>query len=144
MGERGGHPGVVAGQPRLAGQRLPVGGVQPDPLPRQHVLVDGVPGQRVPELVPVPGLVHDQQMAFQGLAEGGEQLGLVQAGHPGQQPVGHPLPGHGGRAQQPLRRHAERVHPAQQDVDQGRGQVGRVAAAADHPGELLHQVGVAA
>ncbi len=144
MGQGSRAAGVVARQLRVGGQRLAVGGMEPDPLPRQHVLVDRVPGERVPELIPWPALVDHEQVSFHGLAQGGEQLRLGQARHHGQQPVGHLLPGDRGGAQQPLGGLAQRVDPAQQDVNQRGRQVRRVAAPADHPGELLHQVGVAA
>jgi hypothetical protein len=62
----------------------------------------------------------------------------------GEQLVGHAAAGDRRRPQQPLRLRAERVHPAQQHVRQGRGKIGRVATAAHQPGQLLYQVGVAA
>ena len=144
MGQGGGDRGVVAGQARVTGERLAVGGVQAAPLARQHVLVDRVPGQRVPERVAAAGVVDHEQVALDGLPQPGVELGVADARHLGEQLVGHAAARDRRRPQQPLRLRAQRVHPAQQHVRQGRGKISRVAAAAHQASQLLHQVGVAA
>ena len=118
--------------------------MQAAPFPRQHVLVDRVAGERVPEGVAPAGVVDHEQVALDGLAQPSVEVRVADARHLGEQLVGHAPAGHRRGPQQPLRAGAQRVGPAQQHVGQGRGEVGRVTAAAHHPGELLHQVGVAA
>jgi len=83
-------------------------------------------------------------VALDRLAQPGVELGVADARHLGEQLVGHAAAGHRRGPQQPLRPRAQRVHPAQQHVRQRRGEIGRVAPAAHHSGEFLHQVGVAA
>ena len=84
VGQRGRQGRLVPGQPGLAGQDRPVGRVQLDPLAGQHVLVDRVPGQRVPERVALAARVHLQQVVFHRLAQAREELGLTDPGHRGQ------------------------------------------------------------
>jgi hypothetical protein len=101
-GERGGHRRVVAGQSRVAVEGLGVGGVQLGPLAGEEVLVDRVPGERVPEGVATAGSVDDEQEGVHRLAQRLVQLGGGHRGDLGQQPLGHPAARDGGGAQEPL------------------------------------------
>jgi hypothetical protein len=92
--------------------------VQPNPLTGQHVLVDGVPGQRVAEGIALPVGSDHEQVVLHGLAQRGEQLVLAQPRDLGEQPVRHGPARHRGGAQQLLRVEGERVHPAEQHVRQ--------------------------
>ena len=89
MGQGGGHGGGVAREAGLAGQGLAVGGVQTAPLTREHVLVDRVPGERVPERVAAARMVDHQQVALDGLAQSSVEVRFADAGDLGQQAVGN-------------------------------------------------------
>src|SRR6202008_5177760 len=69
VGERGRVGFVVAAKGGGAVKRGAVRGVQPDALARQHVFVDRVPGQRVPEGIPGPARVDEEQVAVARLAQ---------------------------------------------------------------------------
>ena len=118
--------------------------MQGTPLAREHVLVDRVPGQRVPERIAPARVVDHEQVALDRLAQPRVELRVADARHLAEQFVGYAAPRDRRRPQQPLRLRAERVHPAEQHVRQGRRKIGRIAAAAHQAGQLLHQVGVAA
>ena len=122
MSQGGGHRGVVPRQAGIAGERLAVGGVQAAPLAGEHVLVDRVPGERVPERVASAGVIDHQQVALDGLPQAGVDCRVADAGDLGEQLVGDAAARDRRRPQQPLRLRAQRVHPAQQDIGQGRGE----------------------
>lgn len=88
VGQGGGHRGAClgqlrAGQARVAGERLAVGGVQAAPLPGEHVLVDRVPGERVPEGVAPAGVIDHEQVALDGFAQSGVEFRVADSGHLG-------------------------------------------------------------
>jgi hypothetical protein len=143
VGECRRHAAVVAEQGRIRIQGGAVRGVQHHQLTGEHVVVDRVAGQLVPERVAVTGGVDDQQMMLDGLAQGGTQVRLGHAGHRREQPVIDARPGRRGGLQYALRRLRHGLGAGQQHVAQRRGQVTRVGAAVHRGDDLLDQEGVA-
>jgi hypothetical protein len=86
---RGGHP-RAPGTLGVLLERLREGRVQLGPLTGEQVVVDRLAGERVAEGVPAPGVVDDQELVLDGLAERAVEVGLRQRGDDRQQPVGRP------------------------------------------------------
>ena len=122
---------------------LAVRGVQPYPFAWQHVVIDRVAGQLVPERVPATGPVHHEQVVLDRFAQRRVQLRLGHPGHRLQQSLLDPGAGRGRGAQHPLGRLGHRLGAGQQHVAQRRRQVARVGAAVDRGQDLLDQERVA-
>ena len=107
-----------------AGQGPGVGGVQGAALAREQVVVERLLDQGMPEAVGVPLLVGDQQVAGDRLAQQPEQPLLRHGGHGSQQLVVDLGAGRRGHPQHLLGLLGQGLHPGQQQVAQGRGQLG--------------------
>ena len=94
----------------------------------------------MPEAVGAVAGVDQQHLGRDGLAQAGQQLRLVGAGHLGQQLVLDPAPGGRGHGQHPLGRLAQRLDAREQHVPEARGQL---AVAGGRGGQLLGEEGVA-
>jgi len=136
---RGSRPG----QPLLLGQQCAHRAVQPGPLARQQVPVDGLAQQGVPEDVALRAVGHEQLMR-DGLPYGGLVLGRRQArGGPDQLVVGLAA-GHRRRAEYLLGGVGQLLHPVEQQRRQPGGQAVVRAIPAEGGGEqFLGVVGVA-
>ena len=109
------------GQPARVGQQLGEPGVQPGPLPRQQVGVEGLPDQRVPEHVAVRAARHQQLL---GHAVPDRVL-VLRPGQPGRGPddvVLHPAAADRRGPQHLLGGGGQPLHPGQQQRGQPAGQ----------------------
>ena len=119
-------------------QRRREGGVEPDPLAGQQVVVDRLPEQRVAEGVR-PAARRDEHVGLDGGAERRLELGRPEVGDGGEEGVADLPPGDGDEAGDRAGGLVEAVEVHQQDVGQ---------LAGDLPGprgadELLDEEGVA-
>jgi hypothetical protein len=108
--ELGGRGGRGAGQ--LPGEP----GVQLLALAGQDRRVDGFGQQRVAEPEGARGLVGDQDLVLDGLAQRVAHAGLGDRGERAEQRVADIAPGRGGQAQQALGRGVEPADPLEQQV----------------------------
>jgi hypothetical protein len=141
--ERRGDGDVAAGQRRIGRQRLAVSGVDPRPLARERVAVDGVARERMAEDVAALGLVDHQHVVLDGIAERRIEVGILQAGDRGQQPVGHRAAPGRRDAQQLLGGWVQALDAGEQDVAQGQRQLIGVRAALHRVEDLLDEERVA-
>jgi hypothetical protein len=112
------------------GQSRRVFPVQRRPLGRQHVRVDRLLAQRMPE--DVDRTVHGQHVMLHGLAHRGQQFRLCQAGDPGQQAVFDPAPGYRRGAEHVPGSRRQGLHPGQHEVAQLGRQREPVGACGQH------------
>ena len=143
QGQRCGGRALRADQPRLRGQRLRVGGVDADALSRKRVTVDRVAGQRMTEPIALAGLVDDQQVVLDGVAERRVEAGVVKVGDPREEPVGDRTTGRGGDPEQRQRLRRQLLRARQQHVPQSRRQLLRAGAGLQRGEDLLDQKRVA-
>ena len=141
--ERRGDGDVPAGERRIGRQRLAVRGVDPHPLARKRVAVDGVARERMAEHVAALGVVDHEHVVLDGLAQRRVELGLLEARDRGEQPVGHGAARGRRGAQQPLGGWVEALDAGEEDVAQGQGQLVGVRAALHRSEDLLDQERIA-
>ena len=110
-GQLGGGAGRGAG-----GEGGGVGAVQPDPLPGQQVVVDGLAEQRVPERV--VAAVGDEDVEVDRTAQTRVERGVVEPGDRAEHLVADPAPGHAGRAHHLTGGVVEAVEPDEQHIGQ--------------------------
>ena len=141
--ERRGDGDVPAGERRIGRQRLAVRGVDPHPLARKRVAVDGVARERMAEHVAALGVVDHEHVVLDGLAQRRVELGLLEARDRGEQPVGHRAARGRRDAQQPLGGWVEALDAGEEDVAQGQRQLVGVRAALHRAEDLLDEECVA-
>jgi len=141
--ERRGDGDVPAGERGIGRQRLAVRGVDPHPLARKRVAVDGIARQCMAEEVAAIGLVDDEHVVLDGLSQRRVELGLNEASDRGEQPVGHGATPGRRDAQQPLGGRIEALDAGEEDVTQGQRQLVGVRAALHRTEDLLDQECVA-
>jgi hypothetical protein len=115
--------------------------VDPGPLARERVAVDGVARERVPEHV--AGAVGHEHVMLETLAQGVVELVVGEARDRGEQPVRHRRACGRRDPQQPLGGGREPLDAREQDVAQRQRQVVGVGAALHRPEDLLDQERVA-
>ena len=116
-------------------------GVQRLALAGQDRRVDGFGQQRVAKPEGARGLVGDEDLVLDGLAQRPPHVGLGDRGEGAEQRVADVAPGGGRQPQQALRRGVEPFHPLQQQVAYAAREFGGPARAGRE--ELLGEEGVA-
>jgi hypothetical protein len=111
--------------------------VDAHPLARQRVGVDRVARERVTEDVAVTGVIDQQKVLLDGLAQRLVERTLVQAGDRGQQPIWNRPPACRRRLQDAQRRCGQAVGTREEHVAQRRGQPVDVRPTAHGAEELL-------
>ena len=137
----GGPGGRVREQLGVGVDRGPVRAVHPAALAGEHVVVDRVPGEGVPE--PVAAARDEEQMRVDRLAQRRQRVRGGVAGCREQQRLVHRRAAHRRVLHEPLRIVAERIDAGEQEVAQRGREPGRIAAVPDDPDQLLDEEGVA-